>query len=85
LVITNTLKAIIIVPAIAIILSDVVSHTQIAFAQVMKLKQHPDNPSIGNVQPYTPPQISNNPLGLMVLGLSGHFGGSNPDKLMNIS
>ena len=58
-------------PAIAVLLSGVIPHTQSAFAQIMKLKQHPDNPTIGNIQPYTPPQISNNPLGLMVPGLSG--------------
>jgi hypothetical protein len=70
-IITNTLKAILIVPVIALLLSAVISHIQSAFAQVMKLKQNPDNPPIGNVQPYTPPQISNNALGLMVPGLSG--------------
>gem|GEM_PF-3102612 len=69
MVITNTLKAILIVPAIAVLLSAVVPHTQIAFAQVMKLKQHPDNPPIGNIQPHTPPQISNNPLGFVAPGL----------------
>jgi hypothetical protein len=69
LTITNTLKAILIVAVVAVLLGAVVPHTQSAFAQIMKFKQHPDNPTIGNVQPYTPPQISNNPLGLMVPGL----------------
>jgi hypothetical protein len=78
-------KAILIVPVIAVLLSAIVPHAQIAFAQIMKMKQHPDNPTIGNIQPYTLPQISNNPLGLMVPGLSGHCGGSDPAKLMNIS
>ena len=72
MIITNTLKAVLIVPVIALLLSAVISHIQSAFAQIMKFKQHPDNPTIGNIQSYTPPQISNNPLGLMVPGLSGH-------------
>jgi hypothetical protein len=50
LTITNTLKAILIVAVIAVLLSAVIPHTQSAFAQIMKLKQHPDNPTIGNIQ-----------------------------------
>ena len=72
MIIINTLKAILIVPVIALLLSAVIPHTQSAFAQIMKLKQYPDNPTIGKIQPYRPPQISINPLGLMVPGLSGH-------------
>jgi len=68
-IITSTLKAILAVPVIGVLLSAVVPHTQSAFAQIMKFKQNPDNPTIGNIQPYTPPQISNNPLGLMIPGL----------------
>jgi hypothetical protein len=51
LTITNTLKAILIVAGIAVLLGAVVPHTQSAFAQIMKFKQHPDNPTVGNIQP----------------------------------
>ena len=84
MIITDTLKAILIVPVIASLLCTVIPHTQSAFAQIKKLKQHPDNPTIGEIQPYTPPQITNNPLGLMVPGLSGQCGGSNPAMLLHI-
>jgi hypothetical protein len=57
-----------VVQVIALLLSAVMPHTQSAFAQIMKFKQHPDNSTIGNIQQYAPPQISNNPLGLMVPG-----------------
>ena len=66
MIITNTFNAILIVAVIALLLSGVIPHTQSAFDQIMKFKQHPDNPTIGNIQPYMPPQINNNPLGLMV-------------------
>lgn len=69
MIITNTLKAVLIVPVIALLLGAVISHIQSAFAQIMKFKQHKDNPTIGNIQPYAPPQMSNNPLGLIVPSL----------------
>lgn len=69
---TKTVKAILIVPVITLLLDAIVLHIPSTFAQIMKFKQDPDNPTISNIQPYTPPQIRNNPLGLMVPGLSGH-------------
>ena len=69
LIITNTLKAILIVAVIAVLLSAVVPHTQGAIPAIMKFKQHKDNPTIGNVQPINNPPIINNALGLMVPGL----------------
>jgi hypothetical protein len=77
-IITNTLKAILIVPVIALLLSAVIPHTQSAFAQIMKFKQHPDNPT----SPRQP--TDDNPLGFMVPGLSGKCGGSNPAALLGI-
>ena len=78
LIITNTLKAILAVPVIAVLLSAIVPHAQSAFAQMTPPgNQHPDHPSS--------PPTDNNPPGLMVPGFSGHFGGSNPANLMNSS
>ena len=78
LIITNTLKGILVVPVIAVLLIAVVPHTQGAIPAIMKFKLNPDHP--------TPPQpTDNNPLGLMVPGLSGHCDGSNTANLMNLS
>jgi hypothetical protein len=53
---------------LAVLLIAVVPHTQSAFSQIMKFKQHPDKPTIGNIQPTN---NNNNPLGAIVPGLSG--------------
>lgn len=65
------MKAILIVPVIAVLLSAVVPHTQDAIPAIMKFKLNPDHPA--------PPQpTNNNPLGSIIPGLSGHCGGSDP-------
>jgi hypothetical protein len=50
----------------------------IRFALSLMLSSIPDHPA-----PQQP--TDNNPLGLMVPGLGGHCGGSNPANLMNLS
>jgi hypothetical protein len=78
-IIASTLRAILIVPIIAVLLCVVVPHTQGAIPAIMKFKQNPDHPT-------SPPQpTDDNPLGSIVHGLSGHCDGSDPAKLMNIS
>ena len=65
MVITNTLKAILIVPVIAVLLSAAVPDTQNVFAQaIMKFKQHPEPPA--------PPSGQTSPLGLIVPALGVH-------------
>ncbi len=60
----NTMKAILMVVVIAVLLGAVVPHTQSAFAQIMKFKQHPDVPP--------PPPTGSNPLGLIIPALGAH-------------
>jgi hypothetical protein len=77
-IIASTLRAILIVPIIAVLLCVVVPHTQGAIPAIMKFKQNPDHPT----SPLQP--TDDNPLGFMVPGLSGHCGGSNPIALLGV-